>query len=162
MSATVGGRAGRGLERGGLGGRGEGGPRQLAGGEQQRVAVARALVIEPNVLLLDEPLSNLDARLRDEMRNEIRDIQRALGITTLFVTHDQVEALAMSDRIAVMASGRIAQIGTPLELYERPASPFVGAFIGRINRLEARVAALRDGIASLALDGDQVVHAPTT
>ncbi|MBI3512769.1 MAG: ABC transporter ATP-binding protein, partial [Proteobacteria bacterium] len=122
----------------------------------------RALVIEPNVLLLDEPLSNLDARLRDEMRNEIRDIQRALGITTLFVTHDQVEALAMSDRIAVMAAGRIAQIGTPLELYERPASPFVGEFIGRINRLEGRVAALADGLATIALAAGGAVRAPAS
>jgi putative spermidine/putrescine transport system ATP-binding protein len=135
-------------------------PRQLSGGQQQRVALARALVIEPSVLLLDEPLSNLDARLRDEMRNEIRDIQRALGITTLFVTHDQAEALAMSDRIAVMAAGRIAQVGTPLELYERPANPFVGEFIGRINRLEGRVAALENGLATIALAADSAVRAP--
>ncbi len=136
-------------------------PRQLSGGQQQRVALARALVIRPRVLLLDEPLSNLDARLRDEMRAEIRDIQRTLGITTLFVTHDQVEALAMSDRIVVMQGGRIAQIGSPLALYERPASPFVAAFVGRINRLEGTVAALQDGMATIALGDGASVRAPT-
>jgi putative spermidine/putrescine transport system ATP-binding protein len=136
-------------------------PRQLSGGQQQRVALARALVIRPSVLLLDEPLSNLDARLRDEMRAEIRDIQRELGITTLFVTHDQVEALAMSDRIAVMQGGRIAQVGSPLDLYERPTSPFVAAFVGRINRLAGTVAALQDGIATILLEGGTAIRAPS-
>ncbi|HEY0421021.1 MAG TPA: ABC transporter ATP-binding protein [Acetobacteraceae bacterium] len=112
-------------------------PRDLSGGQQQRVALARALVIEPSILLLDEPLSNLDARLRDEMRGEIRDIQRRLGITTVFVTHDQVEALAMCDRIAVMRAGALEQLGTPFDIYERPCSPFVADFVGRINRLDA-------------------------
>jgi putative spermidine/putrescine transport system ATP-binding protein len=119
----------------GLGGRR---PRELSGGQQQRVALARALVIRPSVLLLDESLSNLDAKLRDAMRHEIRSIQRALGITTLFVTHDQVEALTMCDRIAVMHRGRIAQIGSPEDIYERPATRFVAEFVGRANILAAQ------------------------
>jgi len=112
-------------------------PRELSGGQQQRVALARALVIHPSVLLLDESLSNLDAKLRDTMRHEIRSIQRSLGITTLFVTHDQVEALTMCDRIAVMHRGRIAQIGSPEDIYERPATRFVAEFVGRANALPA-------------------------
>jgi putative spermidine/putrescine transport system ATP-binding protein len=115
-------------------------PRELSGGQQQRVALARALVIEPALLLLDEPLSNLDAKLREELRDEIREIQRRLGITAIFVTHDQVEALTLSDRIAVMNEGRLEQLGTPTEIYEQPASAFVAAFIGRTNRIAARVA----------------------
>jgi putative spermidine/putrescine transport system ATP-binding protein len=114
-------------------------PRELSGGQQQRVALARALVIEPALLLLDEPLSNLDAKLREELRDEIRDIQRRLGITAVFVTHDQVEALTLSDRVAVMNEGRLEQIGTPTDIYERPASEFVAAFIGRTNRIAATV-----------------------
>jgi len=110
-------------------------PRELSGGQQQRVALARALVIQPQILLFDEPLSNLDAKLRNEMRSEIRDIQRRLGITALFVTHDQTEALAMCDKVAVMNAGRLEQYGTPVELYEHPANPFVASFVGRINRL---------------------------
>ena len=117
-----------------LDGLGERYPRELSGGQQQRVALARALVIQPQILLLDEPLSNLDAKLRDEMRSEIRDIQRRLGITTLFVTHDQGEALAMCDRVAVMNAGRLEQFGTPVEIYEQPANPFVASFVGRTNR----------------------------
>jgi putative spermidine/putrescine transport system ATP-binding protein len=116
-------------------------PRELSGGQQQRVALARALVIEPSILLLDEPLSNLDAKLREEMRGEIRDIQKRLGITTIFVTHDQVEALAMCDRIAVMRAGLLEQIGTPFEIYEQPATPFVADFVGRINKLDGTRAA---------------------
>ncbi len=112
-------------------------PKALSGGQQQRVALARALVIRPDLLLLDEPLSNLDAKLREEMRGEIRDIQRRLGITTVFVTHDQAEALALADRIAVMEKGRLAQLGSPEDIYERPASPFVARFVGRINTLSA-------------------------
>ncbi|KQK30080.1 hypothetical protein ARD30_15375 [Bosea thiooxidans] len=110
-------------------------PKELSGGQQQRVALARALVIQPSVLLLDESLSNLDAKLRDAMRHEIRSIQRSLGITTLFVTHDQVEALTMCDRIAVMHRGRIAQIGSAEDIYERPATRFVAEFVGRANVL---------------------------
>ena len=108
-------------------------PLELSGGQRQRVALARALVIRPTVLLLDEPLSNLDLKLREEMRVEIAGLQRRLGITTVFVTHDQGEALVMSDRIAVMNAGRIEQIGTPSDVYERPATRFVAQFIGRMN-----------------------------
>ncbi|SFI48648.1 putative spermidine/putrescine transport system ATP-binding protein [Bosea sp. OK403] len=118
-----------------LSGREDRKPSQLSGGQQQRVALARALVIKPSILLLDEPLSNLDAKLRDEMRNEIRDIQTRLGITAVFVTHDQVEALAMCDKVAVMEAGRLSQVGTPEDVYERPANPFVASFVGRINRV---------------------------
>ncbi len=128
-----------------LEGRADARPAQLSGGQQQRVALARALVIRPSILLLDEPLSNLDAKLRDEMRNEIRDIQRRLGITTIFVTHDQEEALTMSDRIVVMNAGHIEQVGSPQDLYERPATPFVANFVGRTNRFRGTV---KSGIAS--------------
>jgi len=126
----------RALEMVHLDGLGHRRPRELSGGQQQRVALARALVIEPSILLLDEPLSNLDAKLREEMRGEIRDIQKRLGITTIFVTHDQVEALAMCDRIAVMRAGSLEQLGTPFEIYETPATPFVADFVGRINRID--------------------------
>jgi putative spermidine/putrescine transport system ATP-binding protein len=112
-------------------------PRQLSGGQQQRVAVGRALVINPAVLLLDEPFSNLDALLRDSTRIEMRRLQTTLGLTTLFVTHDQAEAMAISDRIAVMHQGRIEQIGTPREIYDRPATRFVAGFIGRANIFDA-------------------------
>lgn len=105
-------------------------PNQLSGGQQQRVALARAIVIEPTVLLMDEPLSNLDAKLRVEMRGAIRDIQKSVGITTVYVTHDQEEALAVSDRIAVMNNGELQQVGTPFELYHRPANLFVATFVG--------------------------------
>ena len=108
-------------------------PNQLSGGQQQRVALARALVSEPGVMLFDEPLSNLDAKLRTSMRNEIKKIQRRLGLTSIYVTHDQTEAMALSDRIIVMNKGIIAQIGTPEEIYFRPASRFVADFIGRSN-----------------------------
>jgi putative spermidine/putrescine transport system ATP-binding protein len=134
--------------------------RELSGGQQQRVALARALVVEPTVLLLDEPLSNLDAKLREELRQEIRDIQQELGITTLFVTHDQVEALTMSDRIVVLNGGRIEQVGTPEEVYERPASRFVADFIGRANFLNGEVVASDDGASEVAFgDAGSVVVA---
>jgi len=110
-------------------------PSQLSGGQQQRVALARALVVRPQILLLDEPLSNLDAKLRDEMRNEIREIQQRIGITAIFVTHDQSEALTMCDKVAVLNAGGLEQLGTPQDLYERPATPFVAGFVGRTNRL---------------------------
>jgi putative spermidine/putrescine transport system ATP-binding protein len=113
--------------------------KDMSGGQQQRVALARALVIRPRILLLDEPLSNLDAKLRDEMRFEIREIQQRLGITTVFVTHDQVEALTMCDRVALMSQGKLAQLGTPKEIYERPQSLFVAKFVGRTNVFEARI-----------------------
>ncbi len=112
-------------------------PHQLSGGQQQRVALARALAVQPDVLLLDEPLSALDANVRSSLRLEIRRLQTELGITTLFVTHDQEEALAISDRIAVMSQGRIEQLGTPLEVYREPSSAFVARFIGSMNELPA-------------------------
>jgi iron(III) transport system ATP-binding protein len=114
-------------------------PAQLSGGQQQRVALARTLVIEPEVLLLDEPLSNLDAKLRVEMRAELRRLQRKLGITAIYVTHDQEEANAIADRIAVLDAGRIQQIGTPVELYDRPANRFVATFLGTVNLIEGRI-----------------------
>ncbi len=116
-------------------------PEQLSGGQQQRVALARALVIKPDVLLMDEPLSNLDAKLRLEMRQVIRDIQKEVGITTIYVTHDQEEAMAISDRIAVMNAGKIQQIGTPQEIYHRPLNQFVATFIGRTNLVPGRYSA---------------------
>lgn len=114
-------------------------PEKLSGGQQQRVALARALAIEPEVLLMDEPLSNLDAKLRVEMRTVIKEIQNRLGITTVYVTHDQEEAMAVSDRIAVMNQGVIQQIGSPKALYQRPANSFVATFIGRTNMMKAKV-----------------------
>ncbi len=114
-------------------------PEQLSGGQQQRVALARALAIEPDVLLMDEPLSNLDAKLRVEMREVIKEIQNGLGITTVYVTHDQEEAMAVSDRIAVMSEGVIQQIGTPKALYQRPSNLFVATFIGRTNIIPATI-----------------------
>ena len=114
-------------------------PSELSGGQQQRVALARAFVIEPSVLLMDEPLSNLDAKLRVQMRTVIKKLQRKLDITTVYVTHDQEEALAISDRIAVMKDGRIMQIGTPTEIYAKPQNPFVAGFIGVSNFLECTV-----------------------
>jgi putative spermidine/putrescine transport system ATP-binding protein len=115
-------------------------PHQLSGGMQQRVALARALAIEPRVLLLDEPLSALDAKVRVQLREEIRRLQTQLGITTLYVTHDQEEALSVSDRVAVLSQGQIEQIGAPAEIYNAPGTPFVAEFIGTMNRLEATVA----------------------
>ena len=115
-------------------------PRELSGGQQQRVALARALVIEPDVLLLDESLSNLDAKLRDAMRIEIRELQRKLAITTLFVTHDQTEALTLCDRVAVMNGGRIEQVADPRTIYDRPATRFVADFVGRSNVLSGQIA----------------------
>ena len=114
-------------------------PRQLSGGQQQRVALARALVFRPDVLLLDEPLSNLDAKLRHEVRVEIRELQRQLGLTTVMVTHDQEEALTMADRLVVMSEGAIRQVGTQRDLYERPADRFVADFVGRSTFLEGQV-----------------------
>lgn len=114
-------------------------PTELSGGQQQRVALARALVKEPKVLLLDEPLSNLDANLRAYMRGEIKRIQQSLAITTIYVTHDQVEAMSLSDRIAIMNTGRIEQIGTPQAIYERPQSKFVAEFMGKVNLLQGEI-----------------------
>jgi len=128
-------------------------PAQLSGGEQQRVALARAIVIKPRVLLFDEPLSNLDAKLRVQMRGDIRDLQRRLAITTIYVTHDQEEAMAVSDRIVVMNRGSIVQEGTAEDLYHRPASEFVATFVGRVNLLRGSVVACSDGVASVAALG---------
>ena len=123
-------------------------PATLSGGQQQRVGIARALAIRPRLLLMDEPLSNLDAKLRVEMREDILDIQRKLGITTIYVTHDQEEALAVSDRICVLNGGRIEQVGTPVEIYSRPARRFAAGFVGTMNFLPATVAA--DGMLEFA------------
>lgn len=120
-------------------------PNQLSGGQQQRVALARALVMEPKVLLMDEPLSNLDAKLREQMRSEIRRIQSELGITSVYVTHDQLEAMTLSDRVVVMNQGRIEQIGAPLEIYRYPRTCFVADFIGRTNFLSTTVLEVSDG-----------------
>lgn len=114
-------------------------PRELSGGQQQRVALARALVIEPDILLLDEPLSNLDAKLRQEVRVEIRELQKNLGLTTVMVTHDQEEALTMADRLVVMSNGEVQQVGSQRDLYEHPANTFVAGFVGRTNLLHGRV-----------------------
>jgi putative spermidine/putrescine transport system ATP-binding protein len=125
-------------------------PSRISGGEQQRVALARALVQEPSLLLLDEPLSNLDAKLRVKVREDIREIQQRLGITTILVTHDQEEALSMSDRIAVMNAGRIEQFSTPSELYDNPQTEFVASFIGSLNRFAG---SFKDG---LVVESDEV------
>ena len=135
----------------GMPGMGERSPSALSGGQQQRVALARSLVMQPKVLLFDEPLSNLDAKLRKRMREEIRLLQQRLGITAIYVTHDQAEALAISDRIVVMDKGRISQIGSPDELYRRPGNRFVAEFIGEANFLPAQLEALEDGQARIAL-----------
>lgn len=120
-------------------------PRELSGGQQQRIALARALAVEPEVLLLDEPLSNLDAKLREGMRIEIKRIQQEVGITTVFVTHDQEEALILSDRILVMNEGRVVEEGTPMDIYSQPSSAFAGAFIGHSNSLEGTVVGFENG-----------------
>src|SRR6185295_5492660 len=133
-----------------LGGRADRYPWQMSGGQQQRVALARALAIEPEVLLLDEPLSALDAKIRIVLRKEIRAIQRQLGITTVYVTHDQEEALSLSDRVVVMSDGRIEQIGTPFEIYNFPATAFVASFVGTLNAIEAKIVDAASGRLSLA------------
>jgi putative spermidine/putrescine transport system ATP-binding protein len=131
-------------------------PRQLSGGQQQRIAIARALAPHPRVLLFDEPLSNLDAQLREEMQIELKRLQRGLGITTLFVTHDQGEALSMSDRVGVMAKGVMQQFATPEDIYHRPATGFVASFIGKPNRLSGVVAS-RDGAGGTVRLGTNVI-----
>jgi spermidine/putrescine ABC transporter ATP-binding subunit len=127
--------------------------RQLSGGQQQRVAIARAIVFEPRIVLMDEPLGALDKNLRYDMQVEIKEIQRRLGMTVVYVTHDQEEAMNMSDRIAIMSRGRIAQVGTPSEVYERPANTFVGRFLGEANTLAASVGSIEGDIATLAVGG---------
>jgi len=140
-----------GLELVGLAGYGKRLPSELSGGQQQRVAVARALVLEPQVLLFDEPLSNLDAKLRRQVRDEIRDIQTQLGLTVVYVTHDQEEALAVSDRIIVMKNAVVAQEGTPQELYETPNSLFVADFIGEANVIDVQVESVSDDVAQVQM-----------
>jgi len=132
-------------------------PYQLSGGQQQRVALARALAPKPKVLLLDEPLSALDAKVRVSLREEIRSIQKDLGITTIFVTHDQEEALSISDRIVVMYNGKAEQVGTPFEIYNHPSSRFVASFVGTLNILNASVVNAATG--RIAIDGQEVVAA---
>jgi putative spermidine/putrescine transport system ATP-binding protein len=131
-------------------------PHQMSGGQQQRVALARALAVSPRVLLLDEPLSALDAKVREQLRDEIRRIQLELGVTTVFVTHDQEEALSMADRVGVMRAGRLEQCAAPAELYDRPATPFVAEFVGTMNRVDAvaeSTSQVRVGAQLLTADG---------
>ena len=137
----------------GLGGFGHRLPAELSGGQQQRVAVARALALEPQVLLLDEPLSNLDARLRRRVRTEIRELQQRLGFTAVYVTHDQDEALAVSDRVVIMKDGEIAQAGTPRELYEMPASAFIADFMGEANVVDCEVLSSEGDRALIRIGG---------
>ncbi|HWP68903.1 MAG TPA: ABC transporter ATP-binding protein, partial [Rectinemataceae bacterium] len=150
----------------GLPGIGDKMPEQLSGGQQQRVAIARALVIDPSILLLDEPLSNLDAKLRISLRFQIREIQKKLKITAVYVTHDQEEALEISDRIAVMDKGKLLQIGTPEDIYERPEGRFVADFVGKANILEGQrkgdffVCSDRVRIASPERAGSQLMFRP--
>ena len=148
-----------GLAQVGLEGYGQRQPSELSGGQQQRVAVARALVLKPSVLLFDEPLSNLDARLRRQMREEIRELQQRLGLTVVYVTHDQQEAMAVSDRIIVMNAGRIEQEGSPRDLYERPATPFLARFMGESNPAKGHVRRLDAGRVSVRLGSTEIVVA---
>lgn len=145
-------KAEHGLELVGLAGFGDRLPSELSGGQQQRVAVARAIVLEPEVLLLDEPLSNLDAKLRRHVREEIRQIQQRLGLTAVYVTHDQEEAMAVSDRIIVMKNAEIAQEGSPRDLYEAPKSAFIADFIGDANLAECHIDSVKEGIAHVVMD----------
>ena len=141
------------LEQVGLAGLGRRFPAELSGGQQQRVALARSLVVEPGILLFDEPLSNLDAKLRERMRGELRQLQRRTGITFIYVTHDQAEALALSDRIAVMSKGRLQQYGTPHDVYRRPTNKVVADFMGLVNFLPGRVSSA----GSVTLDGGETL-----
>jgi iron(III) transport system ATP-binding protein len=139
-----------------LEGYGDRAPTQLSGGQQQRVALARALIMEPKVLLMDEPLSNLDAKLREEMRTEIRRIQKAMSITSVYVTHDQIEAMTLSDRIVVMNQGIIEQIGTPVDIYRFPNSRFVADFIGRANFVPGEVKEKKNGCLKVKALGELI------
>ncbi|MCO5731194.1 ABC transporter ATP-binding protein [Rhizobium sp. SSA_523] len=146
-------RAEEGLALVGLAGFGQRLPAELSGGQQQRVAVARALALEPQVLLLDEPLSNLDARLRRRVRTEIRDLQQRLGFTAVYVTHDQDEALAVSDRVVIMKDGEIAQAGSPRTLYESPASAFIADFMGEANVIDCEIVSTQADMATIRIGG---------
>jgi ABC-type Fe3+/spermidine/putrescine transport system ATPase subunit len=134
-------------------------PAQLSGGQQQRAAIARAIVLEPPLILFDEPLSNLDQKLREQLRSELRNLQRRLGMTSIFVTHDQSEALALSDRIAVLSQGRIEQVGRPADIYERPASTFVADFIGNANIFDCVSLDDEDGMTHVRLGETSVLKA---
>ena len=129
-------------------------PNELSGGQQQRVALARSLVVEPSILLLDEPLSNLDAKLRERMRVELKELQRRTGITFVYVTHDQAEALALSDQVAVMSAGRLQQYGTPFEVYAHPANRMVADFMGLVNLVPGRLREVRNGGGTIDVAGD--------
>jgi len=133
-------------------------PNELSGGQQQRVALARSLVVEPKILLLDEPLSNLDAKLRERMRTELKELQRRTGITFVYVTHDQAEALALSDRVAVMQLGKLQQFGTPLEVYTKPANRMVADFMGLVNLLPGKVRDVRNGAGTIELASNLAVE----
>ncbi|MED4696288.1 ABC transporter ATP-binding protein [Peribacillus frigoritolerans] len=135
-------------------------PRELSGGQRQRVAISRALVVEPELLLLDEPLSNLDAKLRHELRAEIKRLQKEIGVTTIFVTHDQEEALSMSDRVVVMNAGKIEQISTPTEIYNHPKTEFVFQFIGKSNCFEGNVSAIDKRKVAVKI-GSDITHVDT-
>lgn len=135
-------------------------PKQLSGGEQQRVALARAIVTNPSVLLLDEPLSNLDAKLRQQMRRELKEIQKKIGITAIYVTHDQAEALSMSDRIVVLNQGRVEQIGTSTEIYQNPSSNFVANFIGQLNTFKGKILSIRHPEVKILTDCGLELYIP--
>ncbi len=151
--ATIQRKVGAALELVGLAAYGQRRPNQLSGGQQQRVALARTIVIEPQLLLLDEPLSNLDKTLRVQMRQELLAMQRRLGLTTIFVTHDQEEAMTTADRMAVLEQGVVQQVGTPGELYDEPVNPFVAGFVGTMNLLPGRVSARSGAALTLQVDG---------
>ncbi len=153
---------GRALDMVRLAGLGDRFPHQLSGGQQQRVAIARAIAPEPALLLLDEPLSNLDKQLREEMQIELKRLQRELGVTTVFVTHDQGEAMSLSDRICVLESGRLQQTGTAEEIYHHPANPFVAGFFGRSNAFRGRLVAADAAGSTVALDGGGEILAGAT
>lgn len=150
----------KGMELVRLGGLGDRYPKQLSGGQQQRVALARALVIQPDLLLLDEPLSNLDLKLRQQMRSEIKAIQRRVGITTVYVTHDQGEALALSDRVAVIDKGRLVQIGSPKDVYEKPRTRFVAEFIGEANYFRGVIVTHDQKSIEVNVDGQIILASP--
>ena len=145
------------MELVGLSGFGDRSPNQLSGGQQQRVALARALVVEPRVLLFDEPLSNLDAKLREQMRGEIRRIQKNLSITAVYVTNDQNEAMSISDRVVVMRDGQIEQVGTPEEIYAKPSTRFVADFVGKVNFVPVTIGESRGDDTSIELFGQQMI-----
>jgi iron(III) transport system ATP-binding protein len=144
------------MELVGLSGLGDRSPNQLSGGQQQRVALARALVVEPRVLLFDEPLSNLDAKLREQMRGEIRRIQKSLSITAVYVTHDQNEAMSISDRVVVMRDGQIEQVGTPEDIYAKPATRFVADFVGKVNFVPVSIVESGEEETSVTIFGRQM------